>query len=893
MSKFPLGRRPKARGSTEHRNENESLQGRQENLSASVNLDDIIENFDGTSSKSESSSRFSLATLKRLSQSHLSVSFGYDRGTTGRDDDETTSFYSALQDGFSLSEYYSAPVSGQPDGIELSWALEDLSEIESMLPRTNFEIFWQDLIYKIKPPIKASDVLRNIEQSLTSRLESVVDRVGFNRRNSYDIEGKCAEYADRKPITIIQSINGSFRSGELTAVLGPSGAGKTSLLNFLSRRRDEGYTGRLFAKNVGRKVKISTIPQNDTLPEYLTVRENLLFASRIKNLKPKFNHELSVERVAAILGLDVCLNTKTKKISGGQQKRLAIAQELLSKPDILILDEPTSGLDSLTCLNTLIVLKNLVRESITKLASPIAIIVTIHQPQEEAFELFDRVYVMANGGRAIYDGSPSDCTKFIEQHTNIRLPDAHYNPATLLIEIASSEFGEEPIRVLEEQVRKNFINRELDKTVNLNLNAKNMTIFGESSSDQDNKLSKLTVDPHSKLALNIDRRIAKGCSGDQSHFWLKSSLLARRCWLSILRDPKQLVARLVFHIMVPIGLSLMMGPEPGATNACPQFRDKYTLTELVNSNELTDASIQESMLLSLENLGFIYILIYSLTAASIGVVTLSFTLDFQRSLKEYYNGWYSMGSYLLARLVTEIPATVILSTMTIVIGYSLSNQVIDYGLPNIHRSLITAAALIIGTLTSQILGMIFGAIYVGHLTTALFASQGATLPFILLSGFVVRTKNMSSLLYILSFTSYLRHILEIAVIARYGFNLCNCDPEKVTGKDVELSGVDDRLKHFMKFWATSSGSESMLVNDTQDTQDSDMFELMAQQISLYNTFGVKIRSCADVVPYQLHEVSLSEENLPQSFLALIASTLVMLALLYLTVKLVVKFRTSL
>lgn len=898
MPKFGAGGR-RTWSSSELQTENESLQGQPGNLSASVTLDDIIENFDALSSKSKSSSRFSLSALKRLSQSHLNIKLPLglsDAGHSG-DDDETTSFYSALQDGFSLSEYITAPVSSHPDGTDLSWALEDQGEIDNMLPKSNFEVFWQDLVYKIKPSFTARDVLRGVEQSVTSKLESIASTIKFNRKSSYDIEENKPVLAGNQPITIIRNIHGSFKSGELTAVLGPSGAGKTSLLNFLSRRREDGYSGKLFAKGIDRKVKISTIPQHDSLPEYLTVRENLLFASRIKNLGAQFNHEASVERVASILGLDVCLDTKTKKISGGQQKRLAIAQELLSKPDILILDEPTSGLDSLTCLKTLMVLKNLVRESVTKLASPIAIVVTIHQPQEEVFELFDRIYVMANGGRTIYDGTPSDCTKFIERHTNIRLPDQDYNPATLLIEIASAEFGEEPIAILEEQVRKNFKARDLVYPLDGNsfLNLENM------SSPQEEKYAKSSNEPCSKLALNIDRRIVRGCSIEQSHFWTKTYLLARRCWWSVLRDPKQLVARLVFHIMMPIGLSLMMGPEPGQSNACPRFKDKYTLSELVNSNELVDESIQEEMLLSLENLGFMYILIYSLTAASIGVVTLSFTLDFQRSLKEYYNGWYTMGSYLLARLVTEVPATVILPVITLAIGYPLSNQNTNHGLPELSRHLLTASALILAMMCAQILGMIFGAIYIGHLTTALFASQGATLPFVFLSGFVVRTKNMSSIIYALSFTSYLRHVLEVAVLARYGFNVCNCDPEKVTGKDVELVGVSEKLKTFIKFWAGSSVQESSGENDTQSSQygtndnndDDDIFELVAKQVSLYNSYGVKIESCADVVPYQLHEASLSEKDLPIAFVALLVLTFTMLVLLYLTVKLVVKFRTSL
>lgn len=869
MADFLLEASHKSRSSSDVYARNQSAEpiGGQDNLSASVNLDDIIETFDGTS---KSSSRRSLANLRSLSLSRLSAKFGFSQ----YDDQDTTSFYSALQESYSLSEYYTAGISGQPDGTLLSLAIDESSERDIMLPGSNFEVFWQGLSYRIEPTISVRSLICDLEKKVTTHLLSALSIFKCSRSlSSYDIEAN--RDLKRKPVTIIQDISGSFRSGELTAVLGPSGAGKTSLLNFLSRRREEGYSGKLYAKNVDRRLKISTIPQHDSLPEYLTVRENMLFASRIKNPLVGHNHEANVERVAGMLGLDVCLDTRTKKISGGQQKRLAIAQELLSQPDILILDEPTSGLDSLTCLKTIMVLKDLVRESMSKLASPIAIVVTIHQPQEEVFELFDRIYVMANGGKAIYDGPPGTCAQFIETHTGIKLHDEDYNPATLLIEIASAEYGQEPIDVLANQVKLEFESKNLRSNDKISLRENNL----DSKSGADR-------------AIDIDRRIARGRSMQQSHFWFKTRVLTGRCWISVVRDPKQMIARLLFYMLMPIVLSLMMGPEPGTTNACPKFKAKYQLSELVASDELSSESIQEDMLLSLENIGFFYILIYSLTSASIGSVTLSFTQDIQRSLKEYFNGWYSMGSYLLARLITEIPVTVIMPLLTLTVGFSMSNQDAGTGFPAAYRILIMAIALMLGTMIAQIMGMIFGAIYIGHITTALFASQGATLPFVFLSGFVVRTKNMSWLIHQLSYTSYLRHVLEITVVARYGFNLCNCDSSKLTGKDVELVGVSPKLKAFMDFWISSSAEQDSASNGTQ-ADDNDVFQLVAKQISLYNTYGIQIKSCADVIPYQLYETSVTEDDLPRSFISLLILNAVMLLLLYLTVKLVIKFRTSL
>lgn len=188
----------------------------------------------------------------------------------------------------------------------------------------------------------------------------------------------------------------------------------------------------------------------------LTVRENLFYASRLKHPEKGFDHDSNIERVLELLKLESCFDTQISKISGGQHKRVSIAQELLSNPDILILDEPTSGLDSLTCYKTVMVLRDLARLS----PNPMAILVTIHQPQREVFDLFNHVYILATGGRCIYEGNPQNSIKTINQFSGGLQFDAHqYNPASYLVEIASAEFGEKPIESLMEHQQSEFRRR--------------------------------------------------------------------------------------------------------------------------------------------------------------------------------------------------------------------------------------------------------------------------------------------------------------------------------------------------------------------------------------------------------------------------------------------------
>ena len=106
----------------------------------------------------------------------------------------------------------------------------------------------------------------------------------------------------------------------------------------------------------------------------LTVRESLLFASKLKN-ETNADHNLIVDHVIDKLLIKKCADVKPYRCSGGQLKRVLIGIELVAKPNILILDEPTSGLDSVTTsqlINTLI--------ELTQQSEPVSVVITIHQP---------------------------------------------------------------------------------------------------------------------------------------------------------------------------------------------------------------------------------------------------------------------------------------------------------------------------------------------------------------------------------------------------------------------------------------------------------------------------------------------------------------------------------
>ena len=157
------------------------------------------------------------------------------------------------------------------------------------------------------------------------------------------------------------------------------------------------------------------------------------------------------------MGLIETLNQQVKNLSGGEQKRLTIALELVDDPLILFLDEPTTGsffsgsireyfltasllgLDSSSSTHCIELLKKLAQEGKT-------IICTIHTPSARLFEMFDHVYVLADG-RCIYQGSSVNLIPFLKE-LDLACPES-YTPSDFLLEIANNEYGAQNHRLME------------------------------------------------------------------------------------------------------------------------------------------------------------------------------------------------------------------------------------------------------------------------------------------------------------------------------------------------------------------------------------------------------------------------------------------------------------
>lgn len=213
----------------------------------------------------------------------------------------------------------------------------------------------------------------------------------------------------------------NLRKGELVAVMGGSGTGKSTLMSLLNGTLTP-QSGRITINghNIsepGAKELIGFVPQDDLLVEELTVYQNLWYTAKLCfSDMDEVEMDHRVINVLTQLGLDQTKDLKVgsplqKTISGGQRKRLNIALELIREPAILFLDEPTSGLSSTDTEKVINILKELTYKG--KL-----IIVNIHQPSSDVYKLFDRLWLLDKGGYPVFDGNPIDAITFFKTAAN-------------------------------------------------------------------------------------------------------------------------------------------------------------------------------------------------------------------------------------------------------------------------------------------------------------------------------------------------------------------------------------------------------------------------------------------------------------------------------------------
>ncbi|XP_003414134.1 broad substrate specificity ATP-binding cassette transporter ABCG2 isoform X1 [Loxodonta africana] len=247
----------------------------------------------------------------------------------------------------------------------------------------------------------------------------------------------CRKTAEKE---ILKDINGIMRPG-LNAILGPTGGGKSSLLDVLAERKDpHGLSGDVLINGAPRpanfKCNSGYVVQDDVVMGTLTVRENLQFSAALRLPTTMKNHEKN-ERVNMIiqeLGLEKVADSKVgtqfiRGVSGGERKRTSIGMELITDPSILFLDEPTTGLDASTANAVLLLLKRMSKRGRT-------IIFSIHQPRYSIFKLFDSLTLLASG-RLIFHGPAQEALGYFASAGYNCEP--YNNPADFFLDIINGD----------------------------------------------------------------------------------------------------------------------------------------------------------------------------------------------------------------------------------------------------------------------------------------------------------------------------------------------------------------------------------------------------------------------------------------------------------------------
>ncbi|XP_022777195.1 ABC transporter G family member 36-like isoform X2 [Durio zibethinus] len=248
-------------------------------------------------------------------------------------------------------------------------------------------------------------------------------------------------------LQLLREVTGAFRPGVLTALMGVSGAGKTTLMDVLAGRKTIGYIEgdvRIagFPKKQETFARVSGYcEQTDIHSPQITVRESLIYSAflRLPKETNKVEKLTFVNQVMELVELD---NLKDGLVglpgitglSTEQRKRLTIAVELVANPSIIFMDEPTSGLDARAAAIVMRTVRNTVDTGRT-------VVCTIHQPIIDIFEAFDELLLMKRGGQVIYFGqlgrNSQKIIEYFEAIPGIPKIKEKYNPATWMLEVSS------------------------------------------------------------------------------------------------------------------------------------------------------------------------------------------------------------------------------------------------------------------------------------------------------------------------------------------------------------------------------------------------------------------------------------------------------------------------
>jgi ABC-type multidrug transport system ATPase subunit len=336
--------------------------------------------------------------------------------------------------------------------------------------------------------------------------------------------------AQWKPV--IRGVSGILRPGELVAVIGPSGSGKSSLLNILSGRipANTNFSGQVLVNGKPldshfMKHNLAYVLQDDFLLPNQTVRECLEFSAKLRLPEKMSDDEKGkrVDEVIADLGLRKVQNSKigggfVRGISGGERKRVSIGLEFVRDVSVILADEPTTGLDSTVALHVVDSLRMLAKKH------NMTVVCTIHQPRSQIWDMFDKVMVLSEG-RSMYFGTANELPSFLS-NAGLDVPE-FVNPADLILDLVAVDYRNPEVE-RESKVRVESVGNYFDKVKD------KYVTYG------------LTEDEKYHIASYEANFESKGFAG--TSFFYQFLVLLKRTWVERSRDFGTLVIKPVLSI---------------------------------------------------------------------------------------------------------------------------------------------------------------------------------------------------------------------------------------------------------------------------------------------------------------------------------------------------------
>ncbi|OWZ23400.1 Pleiotropic drug resistance protein transporter [Phytophthora megakarya] len=243
----------------------------------------------------------------------------------------------------------------------------------------------------------------------------------------------------KESIQLLKGISGFALPGQMTALMGASGAGKTTLMDVIANRKNGGsISGQILlngyeANDLAIRRCTGYCEQIDMHSEAATIREALTFSAFLRqdNQVPDSAKYDSVKECLTLLDMENIADQIIRGSSTEQMKRLTIGVELAAQPSVLFLDEPTSGLDARSA--------KLIMDGVRKVAnSGRTIVCTIHQPSMEVFFLFDSLLLLKRGGETVFFGdlglNCQNLVNYFEELPGLAPLPPRYNPATWMLE---------------------------------------------------------------------------------------------------------------------------------------------------------------------------------------------------------------------------------------------------------------------------------------------------------------------------------------------------------------------------------------------------------------------------------------------------------------------------